>query len=791
MKNVTKVGSLGPIDDRTVPTPSGAGPWDLSGTTVYPDNASWNVVVGAGAMSGSGEKFRVVGEVRFSASVTFEQGGGIVHDIQAEDSPPGDFMYGDAIDITPGDAGAASAGQTAGEGGRLQVLTGAGANHSGLATWDDGGKGGNFTIICGNGGQARADSPANGGAGGDIDMTAGRGGTGDGATTDAGAGGDARLRGGQGGQVNGTGTWGAGGEAELAGGSATPTGDGDGGNALVTAGPSGVGSGDGGDAIISGGNTAGLGSGDGGDVIVGAGSAGSGGGDGGDVLIDAGNAPAGNIGIVALGRTYGDVVVGAGAMSGGGEKLRVYSAASAGNPLMSVGYPNDFVVLDFEYAGGFVRQVTCTQPVGAGYAPGTPIQIIAGTGQDTAGFVGEGGFIRINAGRGGDNTGADDDGGWGAEMSIYGGVGGETAAATFAGGQGGPCNVAAGRGGTGTATADGGRGGNLDLRAGQGGLATGTGAEGDGGETTVIGGMAGGPAGAGGDIYIYAGAKGTDVPGGASGNTYIRAGQFDALPPLEGIIYIGDDWCSQIDIGHGSIPINFVSTSAVQFVGDIEPVGDISYPHGNHLLGIKDAPAATIGGNMTIDAGKGGDNAAGIGAVGGDVNIDGGAGGDTTTVTAGGVGGAVYVGGGTGGNISAGSGNGGAGGATQLQAGTGGQGALGANAGSGGDALIDGGSGGTATGGGSAGLGGNVIINAGPAGSPLVADGRIDIGVTTGTGVTIGRAGGQIGFYGGPVASRPNITGALTLVADANAKAVLTSIIAAFTAVNLATDGTT
>lgn len=41
-----------------------AGPWDQAAGVVYPDNAGWTVVIGAAAMSGSGETLRVVGGIR-------------------------------------------------------------------------------------------------------------------------------------------------------------------------------------------------------------------------------------------------------------------------------------------------------------------------------------------------------------------------------------------------------------------------------------------------------------------------------------------------------------------------------------------------------------------------------------------------------------------------------------------------------------------------------------------------------------------------------------------------------
>ena len=80
--------------------------------------------------------------------------------------------------------------------------------------------------------------------------------------------------------------------------------------------------------------------------------------------------------------------------------------------------------------------------------------------------------------------------------------------------------------------------------------------------------------------------------------------------------------------------------------------------------------------------------------------------------------------------------------------------------------------------------------------SVLCPDGNFALLAQVG-GVTIGQPVGdssKIGFFGGPPEAQPTITGALSTVADAPAKAVLTSIIAALktlTGVNLVIDGTT
>jgi hypothetical protein len=63
--------------------------------------------------------------------------------------------------------------------------------------------------------------------------------------------------------------------------------------------------------------------------------------------------------------------------------------------------------------------------------------------------------------------------------------------------------------------------------------------------------------------------------------------------------------------------------------------------------------------------------------------------------------------------------------------------------------------------------------------------------VTTGT-TALGNAGADtLAFYGHAGATQQSVTGALSTVLDAPAKAVLTSIIAALVASGLVTDGTT
>ena len=89
------------------------------------------------------------------------------------------------------------------------------------------------------------------------------------------------------------------------------------------------------------------------------------------------------------------------------------------------------------------------------------------------------------------------------------------------------------------------------------------------------------------------------------------------------------------------------------------------------------------------------------------------------------------------------------------------------------------------------GLNGAVInMAAGGPGFPLQIDCATGGGLT---GVQICAFGHPLGFFGGTPAPQPTVAGVLSAVTDANAKAVLTSLIAALAAagVNLINDGTT
>jgi hypothetical protein len=478
-----------------------------------------------------------------------------------------------------------------------------------------------------------------------------------------------------------------------------------------------------------------------------------------------------------------------GTSAGNENSVRIYRSNSDPTPAADMGqvYTKDVSAtaeLFYEDENGNVTQIAGDYrfAVGANHVieigqaaadtQGDQLYIQPGTGgNSTTGNGGQGGRLWGRSGPGGNTTNSGSTGGQGGILELWAGYGGQVTAAAGTGGTGGVVHLYGGEGGFGSGGADGGDGGQTSVQGGVGGGAAGGGTAGDGGDVVVRG---GGSTQTGGDATIDGGSGGV----------------------ADGDVNIGAASTNAINIGNAvdNPAVNFLSTTTVEFGGDIEPNADISFPEGIHNLEIAPSTGVgVIGGNMNLEAGDGSASGVGAGGAGGTMNIDAGTGGNTTfAASTGGVGGAVVLGGGTGGNINAGSGTGGAGGATNLQAGTGGQGAGGANAGAGGSVNIDAGTGGTAAGGGTVGAGGNVIINGGAAGGLGAPNGNVNIGDSANTAqVNIGRAGGSLGFFGiGPV-TRPNITGALSAVTDANAAAVLTSIISALTALGLATDGTT
>lgn len=184
------------------------------------------------------------------------------------------------------------------------------------------------------------------------------------------------------------------------------------------------------------------------------------------------------------------------------------------------------------------------------------------------------------------------------------------------------------------------------------------------------------------------------------------------------------------------------------------------------------ATAAAAGGIITLKGGAGGAAAAGTGAaaLGGSAFLVGGVGGaGSATATTGAAGGAATVSAGAGGDAD-GAGTAGEGGIAALAAGAGGSST--GTGGTGGALIVasgDGGPGGTGSTSGSAtlrsgagagtdGNTGNVFVDSGaPTGSGTA--GTVRIGVTSAAGVDLGRAAGQLRFFGGTGSTRPTITG--------------------------------
>jgi len=292
------------------------------------------------------------------------------------------------------------------------------------------------------------------------------------------------------------------------------------------------------------------------------------------------------------------------------------------------------------------------------------------------------------------------------------------------------------------------------------------------------------------------------APGGADQDVqYNSSGSFAGN---SGFTYDGTD----VNIAN-----NLTLGGSLQNIG-----GNITFDNTTfHSLGIATSANDTLGRQLRVSAGSGGASTTADGQNGGPLILNSGSGGLSTS----------------------GSNDGGDGGTLQVRAGNGGN-TTGPTGGDGGDIFIDGGQPGSGTG--SPGSPGNIWIGqsgaqdvrigstspsnmtgqvqvyAGPnrvssfyvrdntAGATYLnidtATGseRVDIGngVTNpnidlaGTGaITIGDTGGSVGFLGAAAALRQSITGALSAVTDANAAAVLTSIISALTTFGLATDSTT
>jgi hypothetical protein len=250
-----------------------------------------------------------------------------------------------------------------------------------------------------------------------------------------------------------------------------------------------------------------------------------------------------------------------------------------------------------------------------------------------------------------------------------------------------------------------------------------------------------------------------------------------------------------------------VGAEGLRVAGSVYFEGDIDFSGtGSRSIDIAQSADDTGGNTLSATAGDGGNFSAGPVGAGGQFIAEGGDGGtDASVAGTGGAGGTSNLRGGAGGSAPDGGGTGGAGGNVIAEGGAGG--ASGGTQGAGGGATLRGGSG---AGGGTAFVqggpganpgdtGGNVFIDGGAGNG--AADGSVNLGASNtsavniagggGVPISIGGAGDTVGFFGVGAAARPNITGALSLVTDANALAVMTSIISALTTLGLATDGTT
>lgn len=245
----------------------------------------------------------------------------------------------------------------------------------------------------------------------------------------------------------------------------------------------------------------------------------------------------------------------------------------------------------------------------------------------------------------------------------------------------------------------------------------------------------------------------------------------------------------------GSSPLG---SEKLRVIGNTLLQGDLDFEAGaSRQVLVLQAADDTNGDSLSLDAGQGGNYSTGPVGTGGQIIASGGAGGSDASVGGtGGVGGTGNFRGGLGGTATDAAGTGGAGGLVIVEGGDGGVGggATGAGGGAtvrggegsgGGTALVQGGPGAV-----SGDSGGNVFVEGGAAGAGGI-DGSVFIGASNTREVNIAAAGGLVGFFGVAAAIQQTITGALSSVSDANAQAVLTSIISALTTLGLATDGTT
>ncbi len=566
----------------------GSSPWTESSGTVYPNNATDDVVIGAAAMFGT-EKLRVVGSTSLQGDIVFEP------------------AIGTDVNITGVQATGAGV-----NGIDINVLAPKGANDATTP-----GQGGDVVCRSGAGGDTTGATKA--AVGGAAQVKAGTGGTNP-DTGDGGDGGTLWLAGGTAGVPTGTGATGAGGNCSVRGGSGNPHGQvsiGQAQTSQINMGAVGV------PTIFA---DVLRGTDDGTGVVFGhAGTAASEGSalqfvsvtttergylvaaDGMVVYNTTDNQLQGRVNgaWVDLGYTGGatgggwtddgavvrlttasdDVAIGTATMSGT-EKLRVVGDCYLEGDILSTGNTRHTLAQNAT-AGGL----------------GYQFEITAGTGNDNSAVSpGNGGELELNAGDGGDSTlGSALDAGNGGIVSVSGGSGGDC-----------------------TGTGDGGNGGDVSIGGGWGGTSSGGGGQGIGGDVTIAGGN---------------GSTLGQVNVGVSGTLRVNVGAATTETRVQGLLSCADD-------------ILFYAGSSRVYAGQNPTAGGLGYQLDLSAGKGGDNAAGTggTGGEIELNAGDGGDTTNNnLGGTGGSVSVQAGRGGSTTGIDDGGVGGAVSISGGWGG----------------------------------------------------------------------------------------------------------------------------------------------
>jgi hypothetical protein len=545
------------------------GPWGEASGVVSTDNTGWDVVVGAAAMSGGGEKLRVVGDVRVEGSVDVFNDNinmlGVAENWIGGGDKAADETPGKTINYLSGEGGNSAGSAPGGQGGNINVTASRGGNSDGGA--NSAGAGGNVTISGGAGGP---DLGGGGAAGGYVSI---RGGNASGASSDGAVKiGDANTL-----------------RVEIANAADNPpTGFLGTGVVSVAAGQLVVGA-PGmagaeklrvvGAARVEGKLTV-TGLIDPTGVVLDEQSTVPGGVPGAAKgtfwvkddspnkpyftddagtdfdLLSAGAGPWDETaGVVSTDNVSWNVVVGAASMSGSGEKLRVVGDTRISS---SGGSGNVY----FEYTAGGPYEIEVEEATSPG-GFGQFLSILAGNSADNAsGSVGQAGAFRTYGGRGGDASSGSDDGGRGGRNEVFGGQGGGASGAGNQGGLAGYARIGGGKGGTATSGATAGDGGYVEIFGGQGG----TGSGGDGGHAYVKGGGASpgvGTTGDGGNIYLWPGTPGQAA--GTAGDSIIRGGRNDT--GTEGKVILADDWTNSVEIGNvtDNPQTDFLGTGLITF----------------------------------------------------------------------------------------------------------------------------------------------------------------------------------------------------------------------------------